>query len=135
MNPMINKMNIVVVVMTHNEEVANELCECNCGVRVQPINGFYTGTNKIKPLWKGASWSRKLLIDALKYEFHGSIGDRSEDDEFFSFVKDDMTPLAASKAAENALRAAAMVDENVNRHQEQQHDWPLSPKKRKTSTP
>ena len=51
MNLMTNKMNIVSVVMTQKEEVANELCGCNGGVRVQPINGFYTGTDKVKPAW------------------------------------------------------------------------------------
>ena len=120
MNPMVNKMNIAVVVMTKNEEVANELCGCNGGVRVQPINGFYTGTNKIKPAWKNSYWSRTLLIDALKYEFHCRIGDKSEDDEFFGFVEDGMTPMAASKTTKKALKAAAKKSEK-----------PSSPKKRK----
>jgi hypothetical protein len=67
--------------------------------------------------------SRKLLIDALNFEFHGKIGDKSEDDACFGFIDAGMTPLTASKAAEKVLKAAAKNNEK-----------PSSLKKRKTTT-
>jgi hypothetical protein len=121
MNPMINKKNMFVVVMTQNEDVANTLCGCNGGQRVRPLKGFYTGTDLTKPVWTLSRWSRTLLVEAIKYEYHKQLGDKDENDDFFSFVEEGMTPLQVSMGAKAAFAAAA------------DHEKPSSPKRRKTT--
>jgi hypothetical protein len=108
-------VNIIVVVITQDKHVANELCALNGGQRVRPMEGFYEtkkdddivhnmltfmkvrNKNHIltKPIWQAAKWTRELLVQMVEYHFTAaeltSIGD-------LHFVTESMTPYQAKAA-------------------------------------
>jgi hypothetical protein len=92
--------NMIVVVSTQEETVANKLCSLNGGQRIAPLPGTYTG-EETSPKWNGMKWSRDLLIKAVRYKFPEKFPMNHE----FDFIVDDMTPLQAIKAADLTLRS------------------------------
>lgn len=111
-------LNIMVVVITQDEEAANLLCAMNGGQRVRPLEGFYEtqenlwqqiltamkvrGTNALrtKPVWKGSTWTKKLLIQMLEYHFtEAELKSIGEPD----FITEQMTPYEAKAAASAKL--------------------------------
>ena len=93
--------NTVVLVTTHNQDVANKLCELNCGQRVAPLQNSYTG-EAASPVWNDMKWSRDKLIEAIRYKYPGKF----EADEKFDNILQGMTPLRAVKIADQMLRPA-----------------------------
>jgi hypothetical protein len=91
--------NMIVVISTQEETVANKLCSLNGGQRIVPLPGTYTG-EETSPTWNGMKWSRDLLIEAVRYEFPEKFPTNHE----FDFIVGGMTPLQAKKAALSSLR-------------------------------
>jgi hypothetical protein len=96
--PDADPVTMIVVVITHKRDAADALCSLNGGYRVRPMEGFYTGTNFIKPQWKSAHWNRALLIDVVKYHHPNQFED-------FSFVKEGTPYLVLQKARSKVLSA------------------------------
>jgi hypothetical protein len=93
------KKNMIVVISTQEETVANKLCSLNGGQRIAPLPGTYTG-KETSPTWNGMNWSRDLLIEAVRYKFTENFPMNHE----FDFIVGGMTPLQAIKAALLSLR-------------------------------
>ena len=93
------KKNMIIVISTQEEVVANKLCSLNGGQRIAPLPGAFTG-EETSPKWNGMQWSRDLLIEAVRYEFPGKFPMNHN----FDFIVGDMTPLEAIKAALLSLR-------------------------------
>jgi hypothetical protein len=93
------RKNMIVVVSTQEETVANKLCSLNGGQRIAPLPGTYTG-KETSPTWNGMNWSRDLLMEAVRYEFPENFLPNHE----FDFIVSGMTPLQAIKAALLSLR-------------------------------
>lgn len=116
-----NRFNIIVVVITKERGVADELCGMNGGERIRPMPGCYEtqkdsviskmlrnmnvqGKNHhlIHPTWKAVTWTRDLLIEAVRYEY--------PPDELalisnFDFIEEGMTPLKACNLALKKIQA------------------------------
>jgi hypothetical protein len=99
MNASQAKKNIIVVVITSEEEVAMKLCDLNGGLRVQPLPGYFEGDRKT-PTWKHQAWPHNLLVESVRYEYPGFL----QEDQC-TFISDDMSPCEASLCAASAIRA------------------------------
>jgi hypothetical protein len=91
--------NMIVVISTQEESVANKLCSLNGGQRIAPLPGTYTG-EEASPKWNGMKWSRDLLIEAVRYKYPKAFPMNHD----FDFIVGGMTPLQAKKAALLSLR-------------------------------
>lgn len=110
-----NRFNIVVVVITKERGVADELCGMNGGERIRPMPGCYEtkednviskmlrtmniqGKNHslIHPTWKPVTWTRDLLIEAVRYEYPPDV---LAPISSFDFIEEGMTPLKACNLA------------------------------------
>lgn len=120
-SPRGRKKNIMVVVMTQNQDAANSLCNLNGGRRVRPIDGFYdtrendliekllTSVMKIRkpehhlthPIWKGSLWTKDFLMKVLHYHLSDSEFSSYEN---FDFVKEGMPPFSVIQEANSILR-------------------------------
>jgi hypothetical protein len=95
----IGTQNTLVLVVTHDETVANELCQLNGGQRVAPLRKCYTGEAAL-PIWNKMNWTRDQLIEAIRYKYPGKFAK----DETFDRVQVGMTPLQAVKIADQMVR-------------------------------
>lgn len=69
------KRNMFVVVVTQDSKIAFDLLQLKGGERVSPLEGCYTGDDKMNPVWKEEPWERELLIEAVHYDCSGKFGD------------------------------------------------------------
>jgi hypothetical protein len=95
------KRNMFVVVVTQDSKIAFDLVQLNGGERVSPLEGCYTGDDKMNPVWKEEPWERELLIEAVHYDCPGKFGDGLIS---LDFVKAGMTPLQVVMAARSFIR-------------------------------
>ena len=110
----------MVVVITKESDVADELCRMNGGERIRPMPGCYEthennlvfnvlrGMNLqsknnflIHPTWKPVTWSRDLLIQAVQYEYPP---DKLVNLASLDFIEDGMTPLEACNLAAKKIQ-------------------------------
>lgn len=106
------KMNIFIVVICQDRDVATELCGLNKGRRVVPMPGFYSGDILITPEWKKTRWNRDLLIQMIDLKYEDKVTE-----EMLAFVEDGMTPCEVLLKICPKLRTRKVA--------------PQSPKKRK----
>jgi hypothetical protein len=107
--------NMFVVVVTQDAKIAFDLLQLNGGERVSPLEGCYTGDDKMNSVSKEEPWERELLIEVVHHECPGKFGDGLIS---LDFVKAEMTPLEVVMAARSYLRPSPSTR-------------PGSPKKRK----
>jgi hypothetical protein len=92
------KKNVYVVILTSDPTVATKICSWNGGQRIRPMPNTYIG-EATDPKWSGMNWSREQLIEAVKYEYYDQFPANYE----FTFIKEGMTPLEATMAADDHL--------------------------------
>lgn len=116
-----NRFNIIVVVITKERDVADQLCGMNGGERIKPMPGCYETKEddmifkmlrnmKIQdnthplthPKWKPVIWNRDLLIEAVRYEYAPEV---LAPISSFDFIEDGMTPLKACNLALKKVQA------------------------------
>ena len=96
------EMNVFVVVLTQEKEVAQELFKENGGARIIPLPGSMDGTIDA-PSWKEEKWSVDELVQFVHYKKPGKF----TDEEIRAFVSTDMTPLDVNKKLTKLLRKSA----------------------------
>ena len=74
-----------------DQQVANQICSLNGGVRVQPLPGYYYKGGKMSPTYNEVEWPQDLLIKAICNEYPGKFETTTEDN--FTFLKQSMFPL------------------------------------------
>jgi hypothetical protein len=114
--------NMFVLVLTHYEKVANEICGLNGGVRVASLPLCLEG-EKITLKWLGMWWKRTLLIALIRKRHPLKI----ERDETVEFVKKGMTPLDIIKQAERLLYKKRKKNLSPQRKSQSFAQNPISP--------